>query len=681
MTQPLQPADLASMVTVGDPQITPDGRMVFFRRTAFDIARDRAAGAIWSVARDGEPSAFTGGDNDRMPRLDARGERLAFVRDDGAGGDPRIHIMALSGGEAMAIGDACPGISSLAWSPSGDRIAFTARAPFDAASAHVYLDEPSGVRHIRALPYKTDSDGLLDGRRQQVFVLDIAGGATRQRTSGDADAGAVEWSPDGTAIAYTIGAAAEASMISDVAVVDVASGVSHRITTGDGANGGASFSPDGTQLAWIGHRHGNDSRYGGELFVSNVDGTNRRSLSATLDRHIGNSIGGDLRSGSSPTPRWRDAHAVIAVVTDAGTSSLRAFDVRSGEVTVAAGGEREIYAFATTANGTLALAFSSALVPSEIALVTAEGERTLTDSNPWLRDKHVIAPRRIPATASDGTSLDAWLMLPADAIPGGPLVLEIHGGPHAAYGETFFLEFQILAGCGFGVVYGNPRGSAGYGQAFASAISADWGGIDASDVLAILDAGLRAAPFDTERIAAAGGSYGGFMTTWLLGHCDRFATGISMRACNDFVSFTGATDIGFFLEAELGAGVSARGMRTLFERSPMRAVEQIDAPLLIMHSERDYRCPIDQGEQLFNVLRMLGKSDAEFVRFTGDGHELSRGGTPRHRVLRLRAIANWLLRRLGVVSRSSGDDVAGWLFRPLAGEADDHSGVAYATAL
>jgi len=440
---------------------------------------------------------------------------------------------------------------------------------------------------------------------------------------------------------------------------------------GDGANGGASFSPDGSQLAWIGHRHGNDSRYAGELFVANLDGTNQRSLSATLDRHVGNTIGGDLRSGSSPTPRWRDASTILALVTDGGTTSVRAFDVRSDEITLVAGGEREIYSFAATASGMLAIAFSTELVPSEIALVTADGERALTDSNPWLREKRVIAPRRIAAAANDGTPLDAWLMLPADAIPGGPLVLEIHGGPHAAYGATFFLEFQILAGCGFGVVYGNPRGSAGYGQAFASAISADWGGIDASDVLAILDAGLRAAPFDTERIAVAGGSYGGFMTTWLLGHCDRFATGISMRACNDFVSFTGATDIGFFLEAELGAGVSATGMRTLFERSPMRAVERIDAPLLIMHSERDYRCPIDQGEQLFNVLRMLGKSDAEFVRFTGDGHELSRGGKPRHRILRLRAIANWLLRRLGVVSRSSGDDVAGWLFRPLPDEADD----------
>jgi dipeptidyl aminopeptidase/acylaminoacyl peptidase len=262
-------------------------------------------------------------------------------------------------------------------------------------------------------------------------------------------------------------------------------------------------------------------------------------------------------------------------------------------------------------------------------------------------------------------------MLPtvaASAAP--PVVLEIHGGPHAAYGATFSLEFQLLAACGFAVVYGNPRGGAGYGQAFASAISGDWGGIDASDVLAILDAALASEALDGSRVAAVGGSYGGFMTTWLLGHTTRFVTGISERALNEYLSFTLTSDIaGYFLDAEMGFDCSPSAMDTMMQRSPLRAAQHIDVPLLIIHSERDFRCPVGQGESLFALLRMLGKRDVEFVRFTGDGHELSRGGKPRHRVLRLRAIARWLLRHLAG-QRSDDDARAGSLFVPLPGEAE-----------
>jgi dipeptidyl aminopeptidase/acylaminoacyl peptidase len=235
-----------------------------------------------------------------------------------------------------------------------------------------------------------------------------------------------------------------------------------------------------------------------------------------------------------------------------------------------------------------------------------------------------------------------------------------------AYGHSFFFEFQILAGTGCGVAYGNPRGGQSYGHAYADAITGDWGGIDAADVLRILDGALAGERFDRGRVGLAGGSYGGFMTTWLLGHSDRFAAGVSMRAVNDFVSEAGASDLGWFLERELGAppNLGDRG-RMLFDASPMRAAPQIAVPLLIEHSERDYRCPIDQGEQLFTLLRRLGKTTTEFVRFTGDGHELSRGGRPRNRILRLRAIAHWFGRHLRPAGFVAPADEAGALFRPL----------------
>jgi dipeptidyl aminopeptidase/acylaminoacyl peptidase len=665
--EPIVPSDLLRIVVAADPQIAPDAACVIYRRSHFDIAGDRVAGSLWRVRTGGVPEPFTSGENDRMPRIDPSGERLAFVRD--VGDEARIHIMPLGGGEASAFGEPLRGLTSLAWSPNGMQIAYTAHAPFDAATAHIYLDEASGARHIRALPYKTDVDGLLDGRRSQLFVLDVVTGATRQLTTGDADAGYAVWSPDGTTIAYSLNAAAESSMVGAVASIGLADGIVRRVSDGDGPVGALAFSPDGRQIAWLGHRHGNDTRYQSELLVANVDGSACRSLSAVLDRPVADTVGGDLRSGGSAPPCWQSDSKILALVTDGGTTSLRAFDLETGDVTIVAGGERQIYGFAASRDA-IAIAYSTPLVPSAVAVVTPHGESLLADCNPWLAEKSLVDPQPLPVTAADGTAIDAWLMPPTAPSKAAPLVLEIHGGPHATYGATFFLEFQVLASQGFGVVYGNPRGGAGYGQAFASAITGNWGGVDASDVLSILDAALATESFDAARVAAVGGSYGGFMTTWLLGHSDRFATGISMRACNEFASFTGTTDIPYFLEAELGFDASDAGLRELFERSAIRAAERITAPLLIVHSERDFRCPIDQGEQLFNVLRMLGACDAEFVRFTGDGHELSRGGKPRHRVLRLRAIANWLLRKLDVAPRESGHDVAGSLFRPLTGEAE-----------
>ncbi len=247
-------------------------------------------------------------------------------------------------------------------------------------------------------------------------------------------------------------------------------------------------------------------------------------------------------------------------------------------------------------------------------------------------------------------------------------MLEVHGGPHGAYGYTFFLEFQMLAGAGIAVAYGNPRGSQSYGHAYANAILGDWGGIDAADVLRILDGALAQGTFDTARIGAAGGSYGGFMTTWLLGHSDRFAAGVSMRAVNDFVSEIGASDLGWFLEKELQTTTPSDAGRELFERSPMRAAANVRVPLLVEHSERDYRCPIDQGEQLFTALRRLGNTDTEFVRFTDTGHEISRAGKPRSRILRLRAIAHWFVRHLKPAGVAPRPDAAGALFAPLPGE-------------
>ena len=660
---------------VSDPQISPDGSAVYYRRSWFDPEADETRGAIRRAGRDGGDRAFTSGTNDRMPRVAPNGSALAFVGE--REGKTRLFVLPLDGGEATSLGQ-YEKITALAWSPDSARLAFAATTPHDPATARAYHDEKSGARHIRMLPFKSDADGLLDGTRKHLFVVDAAGGtAARQVTHGDFDVNTPSWSPDGKTIAFSARAGIphdeELTAIGDIHVVDVATGTRTKLTQSDGPMITPVFSRDGREIAFVGHRHGDDGggRFDTELLVIGAGGGAIRSLSSGLGRTVGDTIAGDLRSGATIAPAWGAGdREILAPVSDEGSSSVRAFARDGSGTRIVAGGERQIFGFTLANDGALAIAYTTPAVPNEIALIEPYGgERKLTDTNPWLAEKIVVAPKRFRPRADDGTVLDGWLLAPPHAAESRlPLVLEVHGGPHGAYGHAFFLEFQVLAGQGIAVAYGNPRGSQSYGHAYSNAILGDWGGIDAADVLRILDGALAEGSFDTARIGVAGGSYGGFMTTWLMGHSDRFAAGVSMRAVNDFVSEIGASDLGWFLERELEASYAQDAGRKMFEGSPMRAASAIAAPLLVEHSERDYRCPIDQGEQLFTALRRFGKTDAEFVRFTDKGHEMSRAGKPRSRILRLRAIAHWFIRHLRPAGANAEPDEAGALFRPLPGE-------------
>ncbi len=675
MSTPLVPSDLLRIVLVGDPQISADGSAVYYRRAWFDKDADEIRGAIRRVDRDGTDRAFTSGTNDRLARVAPDGKSVAFVAD--REGKTRLYLLPLDGGEATPLGADYPKITAVAWSPDGKQVAFVATAAHDAASARVFHDTRSGARHIRMLPFKSDSDGLLDGTRKHLFVVEPAGGVARQVTQGDFDVAQPAWSPDGKGIAFSsridVADPEGVTAISDIHVVDVSSGARTRLTHGTGPMTVPTFSHDGKEIAFAGHHHGDDAggRFDTELLVMSADGGTTRSLSAGIGRTIGDPVGGDLRTNAWSPPAWSaNDREIIVQVCDEGSTSLRAFARDGSGTRIVASGERQITNFTVANDGSIALVYGTPTIPNEIALLESYGgERKLTDANPWLAEKTVVTPRRYRPRADDGTVLDAWLITPpasSEAKP--PLVLEVHGGPHAAYGNTFFLEFQVLAAQGIAVAYGNPRGSQSYGHDYANAILGDWGGIDVADVLRILDGALEQGSFDTARIGVAGGSYGGFMATWLMGHSDRFAAGVSMRAVNEFISEIGASDLGWFLEKELQARYADDAGRKLFENSPMRGAQSITAPLLVEHSERDFRCPIDQGEQLFTILRRLGRTDAEFVRFTDTGHEMSRSGKPRSRILRLRAIAHWFIRHLKPAGVEITPNEAGALFAPLTGE-------------
>jgi dipeptidyl aminopeptidase/acylaminoacyl peptidase len=677
MKTPFVPSDLFSIVSVSDPQIAPDASAVYFRRTAQDQQSDAATGNIWRVGADGTAIAFTSGKNDRLGRISPDGRMLAFVgdRDD----QTQLYVMPTNGGEARTVGDALKKLGGLAWSADSKKIACVAQTEHDPQGAKVFHDEKSGARHIRQLPFKSDMDGLLDGTRKHLFVVDVASGTHEQITQGDFDVTGPAWSPDGTMIAFSAAInLPEWSFGSDIHIVTLATKAVRSVTQRNGPMTSPTWSHDGKWIAYFGHEHGDDAggRFNTELMlVTSSDGPSR-SLSAGIDRTVGDAIINDMRSGFAATaPVWSaDDREIFVQVSDSGSCHIRAFARDGSGVRDITSGDRDVFGFSLANDGAIAFGYSTPLLPSDIAIMPKGGvEKRLTFVNDeFFKTRIVHEPKRYRPKREDGAILDGWLMVPPGADAQRPLILQVHGGPHAAYGHSFFFEFQILAGTGCAVAYGNPRGGQSYGHAYANAITGDWGGIDADDVHAILDGALALTDVDRKRIGVAGGSYGGFMTTWLLGHSDRFAAGVSMRAVNDFVSEVGASDLGWFLEREMDSPpMLGDGGRKLFEGSPMRAADKIDAPMLVEHSERDYRCPIDQGEQLFTLLRRLGKKQVEFVRFTGDGHELSRGGKPRNRILRLRAIAHWFLRHLKPAGATILPETAGALFAPMAGEPEE----------
>jgi dipeptidyl aminopeptidase/acylaminoacyl peptidase len=312
------------------------------------------------------------------------------------------------------------------------------------------------------------------------------------------------------------------------------------------------------------------------------------------------------------------------------------------------GGERRIYGFALDAAGrTLALVASDPVMPGDLFVRTLDGatedERRLTQINAAvLADVALARPEEMGFAGADGWDLQGWVMRPPHAAPGDrvPAILEIHGGPADQYGYSFFLEFQLLAARGYAVLYSNPRGSAGYGRNFMHAVLGDWGGKDYEDVMAGLQAALERGGLDPDRLGVAGGSYGGYMTNWIVGHTDRFKAAVTMRSVVNIATFFGTSDMGWWLAVDEIGATPWDDLGKLMFHSPISYVASITTPLLILHSDGDLRCPIADAEQLFASLAYLGRT-TKFVRFEGQNHNLSRTGHPRSRLIRLREILGW----------------------------------------
>jgi dipeptidyl aminopeptidase/acylaminoacyl peptidase len=646
----MQPEDVYELVNCSDPRISPDGRRVAYTVTALDKELNDYRGAIWVAPLDGsvEPRAFTSGERrDTTPRWSPDGRWLAFASN--RGGDEKqtanLYVIPAEGGEARRLCDLKENVEAIAWSPDSTRIAFTARVRDEA-----YEEEDEKKRRPRRFVrifHKLDSVGWTGDRRKHVFVVGLDGDEPRQLTHGDFEHENPAWSADGKRIVFD-GLRDErwdTTLINRLYVVDADGGEPEALTGDDGSYESPALSPDGTRIAYRMTVEDGTYPHHSQIGVMNADGTDAKLLTTSLD----------LQCGPYPDARdpvW-DGDRLLFSVEDGGNIHLYAVATDgAGEPELLLGGERVISGF-DYREGKLAFVASTHTTMREV-YAGEDGRRLTQVGRAFTEGRALAEPERFTAVSRDGYEVDAWLARPPGFEAGKkyPAILTIHGGPFTQYGTGFFDEFQVYAGGGYVVLFSNPRGGSGYSEAHGRAIRGPvgdagpgWGTVDYDDLMAVVDTALEKFDFiDGDRLGVIGGSYGGFMTSWIVGHTHRFKAAVSERGVNNLVSMFGSSDLFWIFERQFG-GPLWENVDLYLDRSPSTYAKSIETPVLVLHSENDLRCNIEQGEHLFTLLRLFG-TDVELVRFPAESHELSRSGSPLHRATRFDVILEWFARYL-----------------------------------
>jgi len=666
---PLSAEDLFGISFVGSPRISPDGRSVAYtvKRTRFE--ENEYATDLWLVPTGGgEPRRLTFGDaSDVLPRWSPDGATLAFVSNRHEK-KQQVHLLPMGGGEARRLTDLDGSVSALEWSPDGKHLVIAYRPLSEEQKTRREAkkkDEENkrpAYKVFTTLHYKEDGAGFLFDMFTHLYRVEVATGEVTQLTDGSTNDGQPTFSPDGKTIAFSSNRTErpERNLDNvDVCLVPAAGGEITRLTPAYGPTLAPSFSPDGKTIAFVGCFCEKGESFWRDLDVWTipVTGGEPRNLTPDMDRTAGNLSISDTREVAfePEPPLWTaDGRHLLFVKTVDGSAVVARVPVEGGKIEEITPRGRELSGLSMDERrGRISLELSDPTHPCEIAMLDpAEGglPHTITAHNRGLLETHWVGePEEVWIPTEAGVKIHGWILKPPGFTKGKkyPAVLEVHGGPHVQYANTFFHEMQYLAGKGYVVLWTNPRGSQGYGEPHTSAIVKKWGGPDYEDLMKAMDYLIAQGYVDESRLGVTGGSYGGFMTNWIVGQTNRFRAGVTQRSVVDLYSFYGESDYGYDFEWEFFGRPWDDDETSLayLRMSPIYYVNKIETPLLIIHSEEDHRCPVSQAEELYTALKIQDKP-VEFVRFEGESHGLSRGGRPRNRLERLHRLGGWFDRYL-----------------------------------
>ena len=634
----LRPMDVFDLQWVSDPQVSPDGRSIAYVRMAFDIKADRPRGVIWLVGADGRHARpLSSAASSAAPRWSPDGTRLAYLGR-AADGSTQLFVYWTDSGATAAISNFTESPDGLAWSQDGRWIAFTMPVAAERKPLKVELPEaPKSAQWaeppklIDRMVFRVDGEGYLPNVFSQLFIIGADGGAIRQLTHGDFDhQGTPAFMTDGKSVLITANRRPDADyepLDTEIYRIDLADDSIHALTDRRGPDQNPVVSPDGKHIAYLGF---DDKRLGyqaTQLYVMDSDGSHSRSLTPALDR-------------DAADPHWTgdgrqlmfqyDDHGSIkiAAIDLAGKMRILASDVGGGDVTRPySGGSFSLAGNGSASNARFAYTRASPLAPAALATGTSPRDiATLTAlSDPLFQERTLGAVEEISFDSSvDRRRIQGWIVKPPgfDAAKKYPLLLEIHGGPFASYGPSFAAEIQLYAAAGYVVLYLNPRGSTGYGEEFADLIHHDYPDNDYGDLMSGVDAVIGRGYVDTQRLFVTGGSGGGVLTAWIVGHTDRFRAAVVVKPVINWASFVLTADMTNYFYRYWFAGFPWEDEQSYWKRSPLAYVGNVRTPTMLMTGEADYRTPSGEAEQFYAALK-LRKVDTALVRVPNASHDIS----------------------------------------------------------